>query len=67
MLTSAIPAQLLQSVPWRDSEILECCCRIKLSQLPKRDTLEIGTEPPDRLPGEQPLCIPVAEAPNHRS
>jgi len=66
VLTSTVPTESLQPVPWRDSEILEPSRRIELSQLPKRNTLEVWTELPDGLAGEQPLGIPVAEAPNHR-
>lgn len=65
VLTDAISSQLLQSVSWRDTEILKGFRRIQQSKFAKRRSLDIRSHLPNRVPVEEPLRLPIAKALDH--
>lgn len=45
VLADAIALELLQTIVWRDAEILECLCGVDDNQLPKHGTVQMGRVP----------------------
>lgn len=65
-LTLAISLQALKSIPRWHTQVLQRIGAVKDEQLPEsRRNYRCG-EPTGAQPLKNPLCLPVAEAPNHR-
>ena len=65
VLPSALPSQLLQSIPRRDAQIIEGFRGIDDNQLSQHGAPEVARVSADPLPLEQPLGVPIAEALDH--
>jgi hypothetical protein len=65
VLTLAVSVESLQSIPRRNAEVIKRCCRIQHPKLPQCDPLHVRSQSFDPLSAEQPLSVPVSEAPDH--
>ena len=65
VLSSTITFQLLESVRWRNTEVVERRRRIQHSELSKGYALHVHAQSLDRLSMEEALCVSVPEALNH--
>ena len=65
VLPSTLSAKLLESVSGRDAQILEDLRGIDDHQLAQHCVLELARISANPLPLEEPLGVPIAEAPDH--
>src|SRR5688572_9942842 len=65
VLTGAVSAQLLQTIPWWHAQVVECLSRINYQQLPIRHSLQIRAESPHPLTSPDPFCVSVRERLDH--
>jgi hypothetical protein len=65
VLPGTVAPQLLEPVAREHPQILQRLRRVQQEQLPQRCAMDVRRESPDRLSTEQPVRIPVPEAPDH--
>jgi hypothetical protein len=65
VLPLPISPQPLESVPGRDPQVVQPLGGIKHPELPQGHPLHIRSKPPDGVPREQLLGIPISEALDH--
>ena len=65
VLSSTITFQLLESVRWGNTEVVERRRRIQHSELSKGNALHVRAQSLDRLSMEEALCVSVPEALDH--
>jgi hypothetical protein len=65
VLALPVTAQSLQSVSGRDPQVVEALRSIQHPELPQRHPLQLNSEASGRVPREQPLGFPIAEALDH--
>lgn len=65
VLIASIALQFLQAIARRNPEVREVNGRIQHSELPKRDSLHLGSQSRKAVPLEEPLGITVVKALDH--
>ena len=66
VLPLPVTTELLQTIPWRNPEILKCFRRVYSYEFAKHHAPQIGRESPDGLSGKQALGIAIPEGLDHR-